>query len=405
MLDEATMAASGHIDDVDYVDVLAPGPHASPRIVPKGAILRVSGWAALDEGRIPATGVYLIVDDGLPLEALHGLPRPDVADFYENPQLAQSGFRGVLATSHLAAGPHVVAIALRDEAGRIVPVDTAETFTLDASLDRVVLESPASEVPATIHVDALSVDGVPAAEPLEAGPGSLIGIRGWAVDAPAGTVGAGVFAVVGGTVVKCAYGFSRADVAEVLGNPRYGHSGFSAAVPLDGIPAGETLIRLRLVGADGMTVSDGPAIRVDIAASFAESTVPTPAGNATQGYIEEVLVLDAGGRVRPGSRDLRPARGEQLFVRGWAIDAPNAAPARAVHVCIDELPSTPAVYGLERGDVAAALGAPQLAACGFTALVATAAMPAGPHALALRVVARDGRSFYEMPQRIDFTLA
>jgi hypothetical protein len=402
--DAATVSAAGHIDEIDHIDVRSNGPHAAPHSVPKGAILSVSGWAALGEGRVPATGVYVIVDDGLPLEAFHGLPRSDVADFFENQALARSGFRGVLATSHLAAGPHVLSLAVRDEAGRLIPVETAESFTIDASLDHLVLESPPSDAPATICIDALSVDGQPASEPLEAGPGSLIGIRGWAIDAPAETVGAGIFAVVGTTVVTCTYGFVRDDVAEASGNPRLRLSGFSAAVPLDGIPAGEALIRLRLVAADGVTVCDGPAIRVDVAASFAGSVEPAPAGAATQAYIEEVLVLDAGGGVRPGSRGLKPARGEQLFVRGWAIDAPNAAPARAVHVCIDELPSTAAVYGLERGDVATALGSPQLAACGFTALVPTDSLAAGPHALALRVVARDGRAFYETLQRIDFTL-
>lgn len=397
--------AWGKIDIIDYIDVAATGPHEAPRRVPKGAILTAFGWGALDYGRAEVTGVYVAIDGGLPLEALYGIERQDVAGFFGNERLARTGFRGVLSTAHLGPGEHVLSIAVRDAEGRLVPVSSAdETFTIEADLDELVATAPPSDWETIINIDSLSVDGRPAGEPLEAEPESLVAVRGWAIDAPARSAGTAIFGLIGSSVVKAVYGFSREDVADIHPDGDYRNCGFALQIPLGGLPPGEHTLRLRLVGADGATVHDGPAVRVDVVDFPLDTSALTPAGSLARANIDEAVVLDAQGRLRPGGRDFKLERGDQLFVRGWAVDEVNDAPARAVHLVVDDLPSVPAVYGLERPDVAGVLGKPQFAASGFTGLVATSSLADGPHTLALRVIASDGRRFYDTLQRIEFTV-
>jgi len=398
-------AAWGKIDNIDYIDVAATGPHDSPRSVPKGAILTAFGWGALDYGRAEVTGVYLSIDGGVPLEAVYGIERQDVADFFGNEHLVRTGFRGVLSTAHLTPGEHVLSIAVRDADGRLVAVSGAdETFTIDAALDELAKSAPPSEWETIIYIDSLSVDGRPAVEPLQAEPESLIAVRGWAIDAPAHGVGTAIFGLIGTTVVKGVYGFAREDVADIYSDGDYRNCGFALHVPLSGLPEGEHTLRLRLVGADGTTVHDGPAIRVDVVGFLLDTSALTPDGSLARANIDEAIVIGPQGNLRPGARDLKLAQGEQLFVRGWAVDEANDAPARAVHLVVDDLPSVPAVYGLERVDVAGVFGKPHFTASGFTGLLATSGLPPGPHSLGLRVIASDGRRFYETAQRIDFTV-
>jgi hypothetical protein len=126
----------------------------------------------------------------------------------------------------------------------------------------------------------------------------------------------------------------------------------------------------------------------------------------TTAHIDEAVVLAADGTERPHSHPLRLARGDQLLVSGWAIDAAGGTTAGAIRVWLDDLPtSSSAQYGLARSDVAAAFANPEFTACGFNALISTTSMPAGMHELALLVLDRAGRCMYETSQHVDFTLA
>jgi hypothetical protein len=163
-------------------------------------------------------------------------------------------------------------------------------------------------------------------------------------------------------------------------------------------------MRVRVVGADGETVYDGPSVRVDVAAVSVESAALVPTGTTTSAFIDDVAVFDAAGSLKSFARDLRLQRGDQLFIRGWAIDEERGTVARAVHLCVDDLPSTPAVYGIERADVTRIFERPDLVACGFTGLIQTASMAPGAHEVAVRVIDGEGLRFYETHQRIEFSL-
>jgi hypothetical protein len=399
-----TPSAMGVIEALDYIDMTSPGPHETSAAIPKGAIVTVSGWATIDQEPGRCAGLYVIVDDGPPLEALYGLERPDVAEIFADESYTFSGFRAAVTTAHLEPGPHTIALAIRDEEGDIVAIDGVESFSIASSFDDLVLEAPENDTWTPIVVEGLWIDGEYTEEPIDAGPHGIVSLRGWAADEPAGGVARAVFGIVGSTVVKAFYGSPRDDVAADRGDAVWRDCGFALDVPLDGVPPGNHLLRIRMVGADGETVYDGPPVRVDVAAFSLTTAALVPTGTTTSAFIDDVAVFDAAGSLKPFARDLRLQRGDQLFIRGWAIDEERGTVARAVHLCIDDLPSTTAVYGIERTDVTEIFERPDFLACGFTGLIQTAAMAPGPHEVAIRVIDGEGSRFYETHQRIDFTL-
>ena len=381
----------------------------TPRTLPnavyqKGAILSLRGWAFINEDPTRGKGVCVRIDDGPPLEALAGLDRRDVAQAFHTVGFAASGFRGVFSTAHLALGDHILSLAVRSDDGRLIEAADAESFSIDASPEHLVFAGTASaSMPG--WVDHLSVDGQPAVEPITAQACNTITIRGRAVD-PAGSVEA-VFAVVSSTVARGVFVLLHDDVAAAAdqGAERYRKTGFTVEVPLASVPPGEHALRLRFVGAAATTVYEGPVIRVNLAARRDDAPFVLT-GEMTKAHIDEASVLAADGTARPHSRPLRLTRGDQLLVSGWAVDAAGGTTAAAVHLWLDDLPTSSSVlYGLARSDVAAALGNPEFTACGFNALISTASMPAGMHELALLVLDRAGRCMYETSQHVDFTLA
>ncbi|MDA1200931.1 MAG: hypothetical protein O3C39_04535 [Planctomycetota bacterium] len=86
-----------------------------PRIA-REAPLTVAGWAVDREAGRPAAGVELVVGDR-GFEVRYGLPRPDVAEYFKQPGLADSGFRGILPAGTLPPGEHTLRLRLRMCAG------------------------------------------------------------------------------------------------------------------------------------------------------------------------------------------------------------------------------------------------------------------------------------------------
>ncbi len=394
--------AVGRIEEIDYIDVRSVGPHAEPRIVPKGAILSVRGWATVTELPGVSTGVYVGVDDALPLEASYGIDRPDVAEVFGSEAYASAGFRALLSTAHLDAGLHTVVCSVRDDEGQLLPIEGSEEFTIEAPFDQLVLESPRNES-TPIRIDAIEVDGEPSDEPIVAGATSVVTITGWAVDRPRMGLGRSIFAVIGTLVVRGSYGLPRPDVVADQGGDRYLESGFAIGIPLDVVDPGSHSIAIRMVGADGATVYDGPELSLDVTDHIVETAALLAAESTTLASIDEVVVLDREGNIcPPGASGLQATRGDQLFIRGWAIDSENDSPARAVYIGMDRTASVPTNYGLDRQDVAAVLERPHLVACGFTAFVPTAGMPAGMHRMSLRVIDQSGKRFFETSQQVEF---
>jgi hypothetical protein len=91
---------TGSVDLVEGKPTPSGNSAASPVSVPLGQKLEISGWAASD----PKTGeafdaVYVVIGH----RQLRGVPasRPDVAKYYQAPQLSQSGFQISIDTSTL----------------------------------------------------------------------------------------------------------------------------------------------------------------------------------------------------------------------------------------------------------------------------------------------------------------
>ena len=81
---------------------------------------------------------------------------------------------------------------------------------------------------------------------------------------------------------------------------------------------------------------------------------------------------------------------------GFAFDPVAKAPARGVDVVVDGRAYGTA-YGATRLDVASYFKQPGLSAVGFTMILPAGALAAGDHMVLLRVVAADGKGFYESP--------
>lgn len=393
--------ALGNIDEIDYVDTSSTGPHERPEVVPKGSWLVVRGWAALEDPS-GTCDVFVTIDDETTVEALTGIARDDVAAV-SGERFRSAGFRCVLPTAQLSAGEHRIAVAVRTRDGAFALVPGEARCTIDDSLERLVAGDVPNQPTTTIVIDRLTIDGAHATAPLAIAPGSLVGIAGWAFDDSIDDAGSGIFALYGSRVARGAYGIPRDDVSRGRAT-RSGEVGFSFSLTTDALPAGRHEIRIRLLGADGRSVFAGAAVSVDVERT-PEAVEPAPVALQTKAHIDAAVIFDASGRIVDAGSPPELCPGDSLFVRGWAIDAPSDLVARGVHLIVDGFASTSAIYGVERTDVASGLGSPNLAACGFAGLIAPGGLRPGEHVVSLRVIANDGLNYYDVPERLRFTVA
>jgi hypothetical protein len=82
-------------------------------------------------------------------------------------------------------------------------------------------------------------------------------VDGWVFDVTQKGLASGVYVSVNGTRdFAAAYGIIRPDLVAHFSDRRYLQAGFSALVPLDALPAGEHLVTLKVVGADGRAYAE-----------------------------------------------------------------------------------------------------------------------------------------------------
>ncbi len=252
------LTARGHIDEFDFIDILASGPHPASRSVPEGAILTLHGWAVIAEDPVRATGVFVRIDDGSPLAALAGLARHDVAQAFNNAEFAASGFRGAFTTAHLALGEHIITFAVRSDDGHLLEVADTLTFSIDASVEKHVLAG--TTTPARLggeasfaltgefteaHIDEVVVlyaggRARPHLPPLPLTRGDELLVSGWAIDAKAGTAAGTVRLLLDElpTSILVQYGLARSDVAAAFDNPEFTTCGFNTVISMASMPAG-----------------------------------------------------------------------------------------------------------------------------------------------------------------------
>jgi hypothetical protein len=105
----------------------------------------------------------------------------------------------------------------------------------------------------------------------------------------------------------------------------------------------------------------------------------------------------AGAAVDPRSRQpaVTPA-GQATVFDGFGFDAPAKAPGKGVDVVVDGN-AYGTVYGAARPDVASFFKAPGLVNVGFKAVVPAGALAPGAHTVVVRVVAADGKGYFDSP--------
>ncbi len=103
-----------------------------------------------------------------------------------------------------------------------------------------------------------------------------------------------------------------------------------------------------------------------------------------------------GSSNRPATGPLVVERHGDLLVSGWAVLPDTRAPGRDVELVIDGV-AMAAIYGFERPDVAAAFPDGDARLSGFRGRIDGSALGIGQHSLQIRLVAPNGRCFYEGP--------
>ncbi|MGH6963739.1 MAG: hypothetical protein ACREE0_04605 [Phenylobacterium sp.] len=91
-----------------------------------------------------------------------------------------------------------------------------------------------------------------------------------------------------------------------------------------------------------------------------------------------------------------------IVLSGFGFDPVAKAPATGIEVAIDGK-AYAATYGLTRADVGAYFKTPALAPTGFTVTLPAGFLINGPHQVAVRVIAADGKGYFESPQ-VPFTV-
>jgi hypothetical protein len=88
--------------------------------------------------------------------------------------------------------------------------------------------------------------------------------------------------------------------------------------------------------------------------------------------------------------------GQPILLDGFGFDPVAKLPAQGVDVVIDGK-AWGARYGHDRPDVAKYFKTPALAATGFRTTLPAGTLPAGAHTARLRIVAADGKGYFESP--------
>jgi hypothetical protein len=95
---------------------------------------------------------------------------------------------------------------------------------------------------------------------------------------------------------------------------------------------------------------------------------------------------------------------ETITIQGWAVDKTVNDTASAVFLTIDERINIPTYYGLDRPDVAKAYEEPNFRFSGFMATFSSSILEKGEHTISIKIVAKNGKGYYQPEQTIRFTV-
>jgi hypothetical protein len=399
--------ATGSIDEVRWLTVDASGPASDD--VPPGAALFVRGWALHVDGNGPATCVVVRIDGARNYPARIDLPRPDVASSLGKPGLERTGFEAIVPTGLLAPGVHEVSICSVDtDSMWFAEANQRTPFFLLGTQRSLPASIPLGGAGCEATIDAITNVSADRAfdfpfQTIEASRGSLIAVRGWAYDDIVYKPAAAVFGLVDGRLAfKATYGIRRPDVAQSRGLLELEPVGFTIEIPTIELERG--LHRLEIVA---LNASEDRLVHSKCVVELVireRDGKPRNAAETTPAFLDSVVRV-ANGQGRERITPLRATRGDQLFVRGWAIDGVAGTIGAGVLLVIDETIEINALYGLKRPDIAEAHENPDLERCGFTAEIRTDTLAPGRHSVKCFVIARDGRGTLATAQQFEFEVS
>jgi hypothetical protein len=104
-------------------------------------------------------------------------------------------------------------------------------------------------------------------------------------------------------------------------------------------------------------------------------------------------------QVSPQNVIIEAKHGDAVYVVGWAVDESARREAGGVFVEVDKQLVIPALYGLDRPDIAAHFRNERYRSSGFSVFFAASALEKGRHTLSLNVIAADERGYYDTGYR------
>jgi hypothetical protein len=104
-------------------------------------------------------------------------------------------------------------------------------------------------------------------------------------------------------------------------------------------------------------------------------------------------------RALPQNMVIEAKHGDAIYIAGWAVDERVQTEAGGVFVEVDKQLVIPALYGLDRSDVAAHFRNERYRPSGFSVFFAASALEKGRHTLSLKVIAADRRGYYDTGYR------
>jgi hypothetical protein len=110
-----------HIESFDFVDPIPTlNVHANNLVVPKGAYLRIRGWAVDIVAGAPATAVLFYIDHSKTYEATFPLDDWNAVDALHNQVYQFSGFDGLIPTTDLLPGCHYFSMKVLSKDKRLL---------------------------------------------------------------------------------------------------------------------------------------------------------------------------------------------------------------------------------------------------------------------------------------------
>lgn len=159
---------------------------------------------------------------------------------------------------------------------------------------------------------------------------------------------------------------------------------------------------LALAGCDKPRPRTPPADPMALPAEAAAPTV-APAGEGLSGGLPKRpefpgFYLDRVGDA-PDPLNRQPAVtpvGQPIALDGFGFDPVAKVPARGVDVVVDGK-AYGTTYGSPREDVATYTKVPGLVPVGYKTVLPAGTLAAGPHSVVVRVIAADGKAYFESP--------